>query len=260
MPPETQASSDGRGSAGVAVRRVRKAYEQVADQIRGLIVTGELVPGARLPNETLLARDFGVSRATVREALRALAAQGLVRTAKGATGGSFVTLPTVDSITSLVHANVNLLTEAQHVTLEELLEARELVEVPAARLAAQRRSEQDLERLRATVPDDAQRLGTTEEFAYNSEFHSCMIGASRNILLSVSAQPIFSVLQANLARSTLGRRFHRAIHAHHHRIIEAVEAADPDAAAVEMHDHLVFLRPFYEQAWKQSAPRRRRLG
>ncbi len=258
MAEEPQVSND-RGRAGVPLRRVRKAYEQVADQIRGLIITGELAPGDRLPNETLLARDFGVGRATVREALRVLAAQGLIRTAKGATGGSFVTLPTVDSITSLVHANVNVLTEARQVTLEELLEARELVEVPAARLAATRRSEEDLECLRATVPDDAQRLGTTEEFAYNSEFHSCVIGACRNTLLSVSAEPIFSVLQSNLARSVLGRRFHTAIHAHHHRIIEAIEAADPDAAAAEMHDHLRFLRPFYEKAWKQSVPRRGRV-
>jgi DNA-binding FadR family transcriptional regulator len=250
--------TEGRGGAGVPVRRVRKAYEQVADQIRELIVTGELSPGDRLPNEALLSRDFGVSRTTVREALRLLAAQGLLRTSKGAAGGSFVTLPTVDSISSLVHANVNLLTEAQHVTLEELLEARELVEVPAARLAAARRGEEDLERLRATVPDDALRLGTTQEFAYNSEFHSCVIAASRNTLLSVSAQPIFSVLQSSLARSTLGRRFHTAIHEHHHRIIEAVEAGDGDAAGAEMHDHLQFLRPFYEKAWRQSVPRRRR--
>jgi DNA-binding FadR family transcriptional regulator len=244
--------------ARVPLRRVRKAYEQVADQIRELIVTGELSPGDRLPNEAALSRDFGVSRATVREALRVLAAQGLIRTAKGAAGGSFVTLPTVDSISSLVHANVNLLTETRHVTLEELLEARELVEVPAARLAAARREQEDLERLRATVPDDAARLGTTAEFAYNSEFHSCVIAASRNTLLSVSAQPIFSVLQSNLARSTLGRRFHTAIHAHHHRIIEAVEAGDADGAGAEMHDHLLFLRPFYEKAWKQSVPRRGR--
>ena len=228
------------------------------DQIRELIVTGELLPGERLPTESAPAQDFGVSRATVREALRALAAQGLIRTAKGAAGGSFVTLPTVDSISSLVHANVNVLAEAQHVTLEQLLEARELVEVPAARLAALRRSEEDLERLRATVPDDAARLGTTQEFAYNSEFHSCVIAATGNTLLSVSAQPIFSVLQANLARSVLGRRFHTAIHAHHHRIIEAVDAGDAGAAGDEMHDHLAFLRPFYEKAWKQAAPKRRR--
>jgi DNA-binding FadR family transcriptional regulator len=234
----------------VPVRRVRKAYEQVADQLRQLIVSGELGPGDRLPNEAVLAHEFGVSRATVREALRVLAAQSLIRTAKGAAGGSYVMLPTVDHISAFVHANINLLTESDHVSLEELLEARELVEVPATRLAAVRRTEDDLARLRATVP--AETLGTKEEFVYNSEFHSCVIDASGNALLSIAAQPIFSVLQTNLARSQLGRQFHRAIHEHHGRIIEAVEAGDPDAAAAEMHDHLVYLRPYYEKAWKHA--------
>jgi DNA-binding FadR family transcriptional regulator len=159
-------------------------------------------------------------------------------------------LPTVDHISAFVHANINLLTESDHVSLEELLEARELVEVPATRLAAVRRTEDDLARLRATVP--AETLGTKEEFVYNSEFHSCVIDASGNALLSIAAQPIFSVLQTNLARSQLGRQFHRAIHEHHGRIIEAVEAGDPDAAAAEMHDHLVYLRPYYEKAWKHA--------
>jgi DNA-binding FadR family transcriptional regulator len=232
---------------------VRKAYEQVADQLRELVMTGELTPGQRLPSESALAADFGVSRATIREALRVLAAQSLIRTSKGAEGGSFVTLPTVDFISSFVHANVNLLTETKAVTLEELLEARELVEVPAARLAALRRSEDDLERLRSSVPDDARRLGTDEEFTYNSEFHSCLLDASRNTLLTVSAQPIFSVLQTNLARSTLRREFHRAIHAHHLLILEAVEAGDAGAAEQEMRDHLRYLRPWYEKAWKQAS-------
>jgi DNA-binding FadR family transcriptional regulator len=229
---------------------VRKAYEQVADQLRDLIVTGGLAPGDRLPNEAMLARDFGVSRATVREALRVLAAQNLIRTAKGAAGGSYVTLPTVDHISAFVRANVNILTESEHVTLEELLEARELLEVPAARLAAARRSPADLERLRATIPSDAMRLGTREEFAYNSEFHTLVIDASGNTLLAIAAQPIYSVLQTNLARSTLGRQFHRGIHHQHQQITEAIGAGDAEAAAIEMRDHLEFLRPYYEKAWR----------
>jgi GntR family transcriptional repressor for pyruvate dehydrogenase complex len=261
VPGSDEAALPGRAGSrrsGVAVRRVRKAYEQVADQLRELIMTGELTPGQRLPSEVGLAEDFGVSRATVREALRVLAAQSLIRTSKGSAGGSFVTLPTVDYISSFVHANVNLLTETEHVTLEELLEARELVEVPAARLAALRRTEEDVERLRATVPDETARLGTSEEFTYNAEFHTCMLDASRNTLLTVSAQPIFSVLQTNLARSSLGRRFHQAIHLHHVRILEAVEAGDPDGAEVEMREHLSFLRPWYEKAWKRAASGRAR--
>ena len=123
----------------VPVRRVRKAYEQVADQLRELIVTGEIRPAQKLPNEATLARDFGVSRATIREALRVLATQHLIRTSKGTAGGSFVTLPTVDHISDFLSANISLLGQTENVSLDEFLELRELLEVPAARLAARRR-------------------------------------------------------------------------------------------------------------------------
>src|SRR5919206_988469 len=85
-----------------AVQRVRKAYEQVADQLRELITSGELAPGQRLPSEAALAVQFGVSRATIREALRVLLTQNLIRTTKGAHGGSFVNLPTVDHISAFL--------------------------------------------------------------------------------------------------------------------------------------------------------------
>jgi DNA-binding FadR family transcriptional regulator len=239
-----------RPAGPVPVRRVLKAYEQVADQLRELIVAGRLAPGERLPNEALLAREFGVSRATVREALRVLAAQNLLRTAKGAGGGSYVTLPTVDHISEFLQANIALLTESRDLTLEELIEARMLLEVPAARLAAQRRSEDDLERLRAAIPGEPLRLTAQEQFARNKDFHAVLIDACRNQLLSIAAQPVFFALHTSLARSALGRRFHREINEHHRVIVRAIEEGDADAAGEQMHRHLEFLVPFYERAWR----------
>ena len=234
----------------VPVRRVRKAYEQVADQLRELIMTGELSPGERLPNEALLAREFGVSRATIREALRVLAAQNLLRTAKGAGGGSYVTLPTVDHISEFLRSNIGLLTDSRDVTLEELVEARLLLEIPAARLAAERRREPDLERLRGAIPTDEAKLGTQEEFLHNTEWHEAVLATAGNTLLYIAAQPVFSALQTHLARSTLGRRFHREIHRAHERITDAIEAGDADSAAAGMRAHLEYLVPFYEKAWR----------
>jgi DNA-binding FadR family transcriptional regulator len=234
---------------------VRKAYEQVADQLRELIMNGELAPGARLPNEALLAREFGVSRATVREALRVLAAQNLLRTVKGAGGGSYVTLPTVDHISEFLRSNINLLTESRDLTLEELVEARQLLEVPAARLAAKRRNDSDLEKLRASIPGDPMTMDSQEQFGFNKDFHSALIDASRNSLLSIAAQPVFSALHTKLARYALGRRFHRGIYEQHGLIAEAIEAGDEHAAGAEMHSHIEFLVPFYERAWRDLAPR-----
>jgi GntR family transcriptional repressor for pyruvate dehydrogenase complex len=233
-----------------------KAYEQIADALQRRVVTGELEPGARLPTEAHLASDFGVSRATVREALRLLAAQNLIRTAKGATGGSYVTRPSAGHLSASLRSGIGLLTEARDVSLEELLEARLLLEVPAARLAAARRREHDLERLRASIPLHPLELAAQEQFAYNSDFHSVVLEASGNVLLAIAAQPVFDVLQTRLVRSHLGVRFHRTINAHHRSIAAAIEAGDGDTAGDEMHDHVEFLRPFYEKAWRDLRTRR----
>jgi DNA-binding FadR family transcriptional regulator len=61
------------------------------------------------------------------------------------------------------------------------------------------------------------------------------------------------VLQTHLSRSTLGRRFHRAVNDHHRLIADAIEAGDETAAGGQMYDHLEFLRPYYEQAWREVA-------
>jgi DNA-binding FadR family transcriptional regulator len=143
-----------------------------------------------------------------------------------------------------------LLADAQDVSLDELLEARELLEVPAARLAARRRQEHDLERLRAAIPGRPLELGAQEQFAHNADFHSVVLEASGNVLLAIAAQPVFDVLQTRLARSTLGSRFHRAINTHHRAIAAAIEAGDEVTAGGEMLAHVEYLRPFYEKAWR----------
>ena len=227
-----------------------KAYEEIAAALHRRVVTGELEPGERLPTETMLASQFGVSRATVREALRQLDAQSLIRTSKGATGGSYVTLPSAGHLSASLRSGIGLLADAQDVSLDELLEARLLLEVPAARLAARRRREHDVERLYAAIPGHPLELETQEQFARNAEFHSVVLEASGNVLLAIAAQPVFDVLQTRLARSTLGSRFHRAINTHHRAIAAAIEAGDEVTAGGEMLAHVEYLRPFYEKAWR----------
>lgn len=237
-------------------RRVRKAYEQVADQLRELILAGDLSPGERLPNEQTLATDFGVSRATVREALRVLSTESLLRTAKGAGGGSYVTRPSVDHISEFLRSNIGLLSQSQDVTLEEFLEARECLEIPAARLAAVRRSDEDIDQLAAAIPEHPTALGIQEQFSYNKDFHSRIVQLSGNTLLTIATQPVFSVLQHNLARSTLGRSVHQHINDDHRKIAEAIRRGDADATEREMREHLDFLRPQYERAWKYARKQR----
>jgi DNA-binding FadR family transcriptional regulator len=225
----------------------------VAARLREQILDGVLPQGTRLPNELVLAGEFGVSRATVREALRVLTAQDLIRTAKGAGGGSYVTVPSAAHVSESLRSGLGLMTSSADVTLEELLEVRELLEVPAARLAALRRNEKHVERLHAAIPGQPLRLDTQEQFVHNAGFHSTVIDASCNTLLSIAAEPVFAVLQTRLSRSRLGRKFHRSINDHHREIAAAIESAEERAAGELMYEHLEFLRPYYEQAWRDIA-------
>jgi len=236
--------------------RSASAYEQIADRLKELVLTGALHEGARLPTETTLAAEFGVSRATVRESVRMLGAQGLVVATKGARGGTFVTRPTLDYASRLLQANVALLTEIDDITLDDLLEARRLIEVPAARLAARRRTDEDLARLAEVIPDDASVPAASERFSANAGFHTHLMAASGNALLEVAALPIFTVLQTSLARSGLGTRFARRIDADHREITDAIARADEDGAGEAMDAHLTYLTPHYRRVWRVARERR----
>jgi DNA-binding FadR family transcriptional regulator len=241
------------GQIQVPIRRVRKAFEQVAEQLQELIADGTLRPGQRIPTEAVLAAEFGVSRATIREALRVLAAQSLVRTAKGAGGGSYVNFPTVDGVSDLLSSPLGLMSASAELTLDDFLQAREMLEVPAAGCAAVRRSDEDLEALIGSVPDDPLGLGAEEQFVHNRHFHFRLVQAAGNPLLSIVAQPIFVVLQTHLQRSNLRPRSQKKINDEHREIVQALEARDADAAEAAMRRHLQSLRSTYERCWKQSS-------
>jgi DNA-binding FadR family transcriptional regulator len=172
----------------LGVRRVRKAYEQVYDQLQAMILGGELPQGHRLASEPQLASEFGVSRGTIREALRLLLAEGLIRTAKGAGGGSFVTIPTVDHVSEFLQRNLELLSLTEGLSLEEFLETRALIEIFAVRQAAMRRTAADVDALRATLTSD-RSLSPEDQYLQNKGFHIKLVESCQNRLLTLSAQP-----------------------------------------------------------------------
>ena len=228
------------------VQRIRKAYEQVADQLLAMITAGELSPGDRLPSEAELARDFGVSRTTVREALRILATRSLIHTRKGMAGGHFIVHPSVEGLTDFLVAHYGLLTALNTVTLENLLEARESLEAPAAELAALRRDDEDVRRLRASVPEDIAEMTTTQAFEHNRDFHYHVLAATKNPLMVVAGRPIYLVLQASAVRRQPTSEVVRMIADQHTEITDAIEAGDGPLARKRMEDHLHYLRSNYQ--------------
>ena len=115
--------------------RVPKTAELVAGRIRRQIVLGQLNEGDALPPETALMEDFGVSRPTLREAFRILESEGLITVRRGAKGGARVQVPSTD----VVARNAGLVLQHRGATVADVLDARVIVEAPAARMVATRR-------------------------------------------------------------------------------------------------------------------------
>jgi GntR family transcriptional repressor for pyruvate dehydrogenase complex len=231
-----------------AVQPIKRGYEQVAEQIRLHIETGLLPAGTRLPSEGELADRFRTSRQTVREALRLLAAWNLVRSIVGRRGGTFVSYPDVHHISSLVGSNVALLTSNEAISLESLLEVRELLEIPAAGLAAERCDEKALANVRRWMIDEPADVTAEEQALVDIRFHIAVLEAAQNPMLLIADQPLLQVLSANLNRTRRPWKFRVQVRDDHRSIVAALEARNPDEARERMRDHLRFLRPYYQRA------------
>ena len=235
--------ADQTEPSAIWAHRIRPAYQQVADQLREFVLKGGLQLGQRLPVEAELSEMFGVSRSTVREALRVLSAQNLVRTVRGVGGGSFVTQPDAGHVTEFLQASLGLLSGSDEVTLDELLEAREMLEVPAARLAAERATDVDRTELQAclTTPD-----GADDELGKARDLHSIIAAAAHNSLLAVMADAVFNVLKIRYLPDRVVVDLAPGIDGDHELIVAAIVAGDGDKAAATMRDHLRSFRPVYQ--------------
>jgi len=230
----------------LAIKRILPAYQQVAEEIRTLVIRGELRPGQYLPPEGELALLFGVGRSTIREALRLLASQGLVATMRGAKGGTFIVSPDRDSISRYLESSLGLLIGNQRPMVEDLLEARIALERPAARLAAVRRSKVQLDDIAATIPEGRVPSVPNEEM-YQSEFHRAVLKASGNMILEVMARPVFDVLRVRLLRNLASPKFWERVVEEHRKIFDAITRGDEKGAEVAMYNHLVHLSSVYRE-------------
>lgn len=232
-------------ASALVVARVLPAYQQVADQLRALVLDGVLSAGDRLPRETELAAQFGVSRSTVREALRVLASQRLVHTERGSAGGSFVAHFEPDGVSDLLEASLGLLSGSDGVDVQQMLEARDVLEVPAARLAASRRDDTHVEALHDAIAREVAGRERRARFSDHRTFHQIVLEASGNTLLAMMNEPLFRVLQAKFLRPTVPDGFWAQVDHDHEALALAIADRDPRSAGALMADHLLALREAY---------------
>ncbi|WP_326686186.1 FadR family transcriptional regulator [Streptomyces sp. NBC_01795] len=222
-------------------RQVTRPRDQVEQQIREAILQGHFAQGDKLPAETELARQFGVSRPTVREALGALVSAGLIRKIPGVSGGSFVNTVNPDSLSRMLGESVDTILRLGALDVLELTEVRRVLEVPAARLAAQHRTDVHLGELRSIV--ERQRTTTIDDPGipgYDLAFHTTIGQASGNRLLAAFIAAVHDAThpaQFLDVTDEVGRRTVKQ----HMAILAAIESGDEAVAAEAMESHLDYV-------------------
>ena len=229
--------------------------KQIAESIREAIVSGDLKVNERLPTEEELAERFQVSRPTIREALKRLAAQNLIRSRRGPTGGTFVNKPSQAEVASALASASTLLASMGEFELSDIAEARLGLEIFAARLAAERRDLNDLALMEAEL--DLQQDPSISDVAFcdsDVRFHHLVVDCTRNPVLRLVMSGVVEALQpaANLVAFRFRER--REITRQHRRLLDAIRAGDADAAEQAVIDQVAYLSEIYArvQEWRRQ--------
>jgi GntR family transcriptional regulator, transcriptional repressor for pyruvate dehydrogenase complex len=244
--------AQARATAQVEFRPIKtpRAFEEIAEQIRMELSNRHLRPGDRLPAERALAEQFGVSRNTLREALRSLENSGLLRLQKGASGGAFVRESTGDAIVTGLRDMFHL----GAIAPEHLTEARVLIESIAVRAACERATAEDVEALKSNIAA-AERAGREkinfyEQAAIHLDFHRIIARATKNPVMVIVMEALLDVMQHFI--QAIGQQRNPWVLPSRRRFIRHFEARESDAAVAEMEQHLERLNRHYLSLVKEK--------
>ena len=198
------------------------AHEVVTGRLRHAIHMGAYLPGDKLPPERALAQQLGVSRMTVREALRTLRDEGYVASQRGSAGGITVLDQGQDE------QRLRQLLRGRMAELDDDFEFCEAVEGAAARLAAGRRTKSDLAGLRQAYLELEQSRATARFRAADNAFHLAVADAARNRFMRRAIEDVRAMTWVPVASA----------HEHHAQILQAIEDGDPEAAELAAVAHI----------------------
>jgi GntR family transcriptional regulator, transcriptional repressor for pyruvate dehydrogenase complex len=211
--------------------------DDLAEQLLTAIIDGQYPPDSALPPEGELSEQGGVSRLTVREAVKHLRAQNVVRVVRGR--GTYVNPP--DRWTALEPVVRAASRTASGALSERLIEARRLIENGACELAASRRTEEDLEELRRhlAVMREAAEVGDTEQFVQaDIDFHDTVMRATGNLFVPLLFEPFGPLLVEGRRETSAVPEIRTNAIAHHETVLAALESGSPDAARTAMDGHM----------------------
>lgn len=205
----------------------------VADQMRELILNGPLMPGDRLPSDEVLAKRFGVSKTSVRQALRQLEQQGMVEIRKGMHGGVFVAAADGRAMAQ----SLKLLLRLRRVPLEHMKEVRLLIEPRIARHAAERADPAWLEKMERAVQGMKTHLHSQARFEkFDEMFHQLLGDIQDNPILEFMATALVEVMRESFTGIDCGEVIRRRLARAHERVFKAIRRGDVAGAERAMLD------------------------
>lgn len=210
---------------------------EIVEQVIDLIRKGNLAPGHRLPSERELAGTFGVSRVTVRDALRVLEVMGLVDIRVGSAGGAFVTMPSTNVIGEGL-ANILMMRSFEP---NDIAEARLVLELGVLDLVAERITEEDIATLRGLCDRSRAKLEAGEyDTALSLEFHSQLAHGAHNPAISMLSESFSGPLSMAAVRASEAREdAHRRTVEEHEEIVDALATNDFIRARAALVTHLL---------------------
>lgn len=222
---------------------------QIAEQIRQSILDGRLKADDRLPTEHELADQFNVSRPTIREALKRLAAQNLIRSRRGPTGGTFVKRPTQEEARANLTTATTLMVTLGEFDLTDIAEARHELELMCGRLAAERREQQHLDQMKDEIEVQKQDGLSDEEFcASDVRFHRALVDATGNRVLQFIMHTVIEALQPVENMIIFRFRDREMTIRQHRKILKAIKSGDVKRAEKAITGQMVYLREQFARA------------
>ncbi len=216
----------------------KRNFEVVVESIRRQIYTGNLKSGQKLPNEAELGRQFNVGRSAIREALKVLELSGLLTVRRGYNGGTFVAPPDFEDASEVVTLTLRL----GRTTVNQLIEAREVIEVRAAELAAERATDLEAADLEAITERMEQNIHVPARYiAADVDFHLTIAEMSRNNVFIFTLSAIRNLLTQDLNRLVNDREVCQLLVAHHRQISAAIAEHNLALAGQTMRDHLQYI-------------------
>ena len=231
--------------------KFRRLSEMIENSIKDLILAGELTTGQRLPTEKELGKQFGVSPVTVREALRALQAFGIIEKRRGKGGGIFVSVVKSEAVKDAMHSFL----VSKNISVRDLGQLREIIQPPSAAMAASRITPTELKELEKNIQYCDNKIKKTERGASkrelldiverNIEFDRLIGEATHNPALALIIDNVLDFVMDFYRYISPNMKVGAKALDHHREILACLKQRDPIGAEKKMRAHLEWLGHYY---------------